>query len=323
MAVGIDADLLERVAFRARQRVKLHDCFQLVAKEGKAPGPVFQVGWPHLQTVTPHAEAAALECLIVAAVLLRHQFRHHLADIVLLADQQILRHRRIGFHRPDAVDAGHRGDDDHIVAFQQRPGRRMAQPVDLLVDLAFLLDIGVRPRHIGFGLIVVIVADKVFDGVFGKEPFEFAVELRSQRLVGRQDDRRALRGLNHLGHGKGLAGAGRPQQHLIALSRHHPFGKLDDGLWLIAGRFKLSLQHKALPAFQLGARQHLGAQGRGVCIVVGHGLIPSRRPNLTCSCSLTSPDARNTATKHRCCRPRRCGGPCIAPRFSAITRSVA
>ena len=175
MAVGIDADLFERIGFRARQRIEFDDGFKVIAKEGKPPGPVFQVGRPHFQTVAAHPETAALKRLIVAAVLLRHQFRHHLADVIALPHQQILRHRRIGFDRSDAIDAGDRGDDDHIIPFQQRPRGRMAHPVDLFVDLAFLLDIGVRPGHIGLGLIIVVIADKVFHGVLGKKPFEFAV----------------------------------------------------------------------------------------------------------------------------------------------------
>jgi hypothetical protein len=53
-----------------------------------------------------------------------------------LPDDQVLGHRAVGLDRADAVDAGDRGDDDHVVAFQQRPGGRVAHPVDLLVDLA-------------------------------------------------------------------------------------------------------------------------------------------------------------------------------------------
>ena len=76
-----------------------------------------------------------------------------------------------------------RGDDDHVVAFQKRPGGRVAHPVDLFVDLGFLLDIGVGPGDIGLGLVVVVVADEVFDGVVGEEALEFAVKLRGERLV--------------------------------------------------------------------------------------------------------------------------------------------
>ena len=51
----------------------------------------------------------------------------------------------------------------------------MAHPVDLFVDLAFFLDKGIGPGDVSLGLIVIIIANKVFDGIVGEEPFEFAV----------------------------------------------------------------------------------------------------------------------------------------------------
>ena len=39
----------------------------------------------------------------------------------------------------------------------------------LLVDIGVLLDVGIGPGKIGLGLVVVIVGDKVFDGIVGKE----------------------------------------------------------------------------------------------------------------------------------------------------------
>jgi hypothetical protein len=59
----------------------------------------------------------------------------------------------------------------------------VAHPVDLFVDLAFLLDVGVRARDIGLGLVVVVVADEILDRVVREEALELAVELRGQRLV--------------------------------------------------------------------------------------------------------------------------------------------
>ena len=126
-------------------------------------------------------------------------------------------HRRIGLDRADAVDARHRGDDDDVVALEQRARRRVAHAVDLLVDRGILLDIGVGARDIGFRLVVVVIGDEIFDRVVGEEALELAVELRGQRLVRRQDQRRALRRLDHLGHGEGLARAGDAEQHLRAV----------------------------------------------------------------------------------------------------------
>ena len=113
----------------------------------------------------------------------------------------------------------HRGDDDDVVALQQRPRRRVAHAVDLLVDRAVLLDVGVGARDVGLGLVVVVVGDEVLDRVVREEALELAVELGGQGLVGRQDQRRALRRLDHLGHGEGLARAGDAEQHLVALVR--------------------------------------------------------------------------------------------------------
>jgi hypothetical protein len=69
----------------------------------------------------------------------------------------------------------------------------VAHAVDLLVDRGFLLDIGVGARDIGLGLVVVVIGDEILDRVVGEEALELAVELRRQRLVGREDQRRALR----------------------------------------------------------------------------------------------------------------------------------
>jgi hypothetical protein len=95
----------------------------------------------------------------------------------------------------------------------------VAHPVDRLVDRAFLLDIGVRPGHIGLGLVIVVIADEIFDRVVGEEVLELPVKLRGQDLVGRQDQRGALQLLDHLRHGEGLARAGDAKQHLILVAR--------------------------------------------------------------------------------------------------------
>jgi hypothetical protein len=135
-----------------------------------------------------------------------------------LAGGEADRHLGIGFRRADAIDAGHRGDDDHVFALEQRPRGRVAHAVDLLVDRAFLLDIGVRTRHVGLGLVVVVVGHEVLDRIVWKEAGHLGVELGRQGLVGGQHQGRALQALDRVGHGEGLARAGDPEQHLVALA---------------------------------------------------------------------------------------------------------
>ena len=251
--VRIDADLFKGPCTLTGQRVKLGDGFQFLPKEGQLPGPVLQVGREDLQCIATHPERAALKRLIIALILLRHQIRHHLALVVFFANLQILGHRRIGLNRADAVDARHRGNDDHIIALQQRSRRRVAHPVDLLVDLALLLDEGIGARHIGLWLIVVIEGDKILNGIIREKAFELSIELRRQRFVGGKDNRGALGLSDDLSHGECFASAGSAQQNLIALALLHTVAQLRNCGGLIPSRRELSVHDKGLAAFQFWA----------------------------------------------------------------------
>ena len=81
----------------------------------------------------------------------------------------------------------------------------VAQPVDLVVDRRVLLDVGVARRHVGLGLVVVVVADEVLDPVVGEELAELVGQLGGQRLVGRDHQRRALHLLDGPRDGGALA----------------------------------------------------------------------------------------------------------------------
>ena len=112
----------------------------------------------------------------------------------------------------------------------------MAQAVDLLVDRGVLLDVEVAARDVGLGLVVVVVGDEVLDRVVGEERPELVAQLRGERLVVGDHERRALHGLDHAGHRHRLAGAGRAEQRLEALARPHALGQRLDRLRLVGGR---------------------------------------------------------------------------------------
>ena len=157
------------------------------------------------QNVAAHAKRATRKGGIIAFVLLRDQVLHDTALIVLFADLQILCHRAVGLDRTDTIDARDGGDDDHVIPFKQSARRRVAHTVDLFVDLAFFFDESVRTGDVSFGLIVVIKADEILDGVVWKEAFELAIKLCCEGFVRGENDRRALRLLDHFRHRKGFA----------------------------------------------------------------------------------------------------------------------
>ena len=217
MAVGVDLDEFEVLRLLPGQRIEFGDRLDLVAEEADAPGAILVMRGEQVDRVAAHAKHAAGEIAERALVLQRDEIGDDLALVDLVADLQREGHRGVGLDRADAVDARHRGDDDDVVALQHRARRGVAHAVDLLVDRGFLLDIGVGARDIGLGLIIIVVGDEIFDRVVGEEALELAVELRGERLVGRQDQRRALRRLDDFGHREGLARAGDAEQHLVAL----------------------------------------------------------------------------------------------------------
>ncbi len=102
---------------------------------------------------------------------------------------------------------------------EQRGGGRVPQPVDVVVDGRVLLDVEVGLGHVGLGLVVVVVGDEVLDGVPGQELAELVAELRGERLVVGDHERRLLHLLDDPGHRRGLASAGRSEQGLIAVPR--------------------------------------------------------------------------------------------------------
>ena len=292
MGIRIDPDLFKSIRLFTRQRVKFRNPLKLFAKERQAPSAVFKVGRKDFEAVAPHSKRAALKRLIIAPVLLRYQIRHDLSLVIVLAHDQILRHGRICLDRADAVDTADRGYDDHIVPLKQRTGRRVAHAVDLFVNLALFFDVGVRPRHIGFGLIIVIERHEIFDRVLGKEAFEFAIKLGGQRFVGGKDDRGTLRFLDDLSHREGFAGARCTQKDLITLAIKNTLAQFGNRGWLITGRVKFGCHDELFSALKLLAWGGLNRVAVG--IGVGQMALLFLRPTCAifvprCKCAVGIP----------------------------------
>ncbi len=114
----------------------------------------------------------------------------------------------------------------------------MAQPVDLLVDRAVLLDVGVRTRNVGLGLVVVVVRDEELDAVLRQHVAQLRGELRRQGLVGFEDERRSLHLFDEPRDGRGLATAGDPLERLVPQAVLDTLGECGDGLGLVARRLE-------------------------------------------------------------------------------------
>ena len=243
---GPDRDVVDHVEDLAGERVEVLDRLDLVAEELNPVGGL-GVGGVDLEHLAPGAKGATGQVLVVAAVLHADQLAEDILAVDPVADLEELHLLAVELRRADPVDAGDRGDDDHVVASEQRSRRGMAQAVDLVVDRGVLLDVEVLRRDVGLGLVVVVVADEVLDGVVGEELPELVAELRGQRLVVGDHQRRALDPLDGRRHREGLTGAGGPEQRLKPLLRLDPLGQALDRLRLVRrrriGRIELELAH--------------------------------------------------------------------------------
>ena len=173
----------------------------------------------HLDGVAAHAELAATECHVVAIELQVDEPAQDAAHVVVDADAEIEQLALVLLGVAHAVDATDRRHDDGVATGQQPCRCRVPQPVDLVVDRRVLLDVRVAGRDVRLGLVVVVVADEVLDAVLGEELAHLLRQLRGERLVGRQDQRRPLHLLDRPRDRRALARTGDAEQRLEPIAR--------------------------------------------------------------------------------------------------------
>ena len=211
---GVDVELVALGQHLAGQRVDLGDALDLVAEELDAR--------PRSRRTPAEARACRRgrgSARATAAASLRWYCRStswRSTPVAPVAPAHPQAHDRgaVVDRRAQAVDARHRRDDDRVAPLEECPRRRVAQLVDLVVARRILLDVRVRARQVRLGLVVVEVRDEVLDRVVREELAELGVQLRRQRLVVAQHQRRPLGLLDDVGDGVALARAGDAQQRL-------------------------------------------------------------------------------------------------------------
>ena len=231
-----DRDVLEVVDDQlAGQRVEVLEALDLVAEQDR-PERRLRVRGEDLQRVAADAERPAPERGVVAVVLEVDELAQELVAVDVGALDQRLQVVVVGVRRAEAEDRRHRGDDQHVAAREQRGRRGVAQAVDLLVDRRVLLDVEVARGDVGLGLVVVVVGDEVLDGVLREVGAELVAELRGERLVVHEDQRRLLQPLDRRRHRHRLAGAGGAQQRRVAVALVDALRDRVDRRGLIGGR---------------------------------------------------------------------------------------
>ena len=225
----------------------LRDAVDLVAEKLHPDGVIVGVGQADLHGVAPDTEAVAVKVQIVALVLQLHQLAAQGVPVPGLAGAQGDHHIGVVDGVAQRVNTGHRGHDDHVTPLKEAGGGAVAQPVQFGVHIGIFFNIGIGGRNIGFRLIIIIVTDEELHGVVGEELPELRTELCRQGLVVGEHQGGPLQLLDHVGHDKGLAGAGNAQHGLLFDPQTGALHQLANGLRLTAGRqivaFQFELRH--------------------------------------------------------------------------------
>ena len=194
--------------------------------------------------------------------------------------------------------------------------------------------------QVRLGLVVVVVRDEVLDGVRREELAELVAELRGERLVVRDHERRLLDRRDHVGHRERLARGRRAEQRLVLQAVVDPGRELGDRLRLIAGRLVALAEAEETHACSLGnhppepqaepdaqrvpASSRRARRDRGACRRRGRARRPSgsgasrRRPAGSAAAGpAASARPRSRRSPCRRCRRRarassRPAGPCSA-----------
>ena len=246
MCCGKDHCVLQRAQHVAADHLDLADAVNLVAEKFNTQGVLALIGGDDLQHVAMHTEAAAGKFIVIARILNFHQALDQLVPADLHAGTHADHHALILAGIAHGIDARHAGNDDHIAALTHGSGGRVAQPVDLLVDGGILFDVGIGGGDVGFGLVVIVIADEILHCAVRKKGAQLAAQLGRQRLVMRQDQSGLLHLFNDGRHGKGLSAAGDTQQHLVAFSLQNASGQRFNGRGLVAAGRIGGFEHKAV-----------------------------------------------------------------------------
>ena len=165
MGRWIDRESRHPAQHLAGERIEKAQRLDLLVEQFDPHRLALRLGRKDIDDIAANPVGALLQVDLVARVLHVGQTPQELALLQDVAARHVQHHAEVSLRIPKAVNRRHRRHDDGVGPLEQRLGRRQAHLLDVLVDRGILLDEGVGGRHVGLGLVVVVVRDEVLDGI--------------------------------------------------------------------------------------------------------------------------------------------------------------
>ena len=186
-------------------RINLHDPVHLIPEKFDAKSLGVRICGINIQHISFYPETAAFKVHVVAVILDLNQFPNHVIPVFLHPRTQRNNHVLIIDGTSQTVNTGNRCHNDHITPLRQGRRGRMTQLINLVVNGGVFFNIGICRRDIGFGLVVVVVGNKIFHRILREELLKLAVKLGGQCLIVRYYQSGLVQPFDYIGHGEGLS----------------------------------------------------------------------------------------------------------------------
>ena len=171
MLRGVDIYLVAMSQHLASQRTDLHNTLNLVPPELDSEGRLL-IGRLNLQSVPSNTKSASGEIMIVSFVLHLYQTADKPVSLTVFALLNSKGKAAIFLRFAQAIDAGNRGNNDHISTCEESPGSGVPQFLNFLIYVGLFLNIEVGAGDVSLRLIIVVVTYEILHGIVGKELLE-------------------------------------------------------------------------------------------------------------------------------------------------------
>ena len=91
----------------------------------------------------------------------------------------------------------------------------MAKFINFVVDHRFFINVGIAHRHVGLGLVVVVVRDEIVNGIIWKKLSELVTQLGGESFVVGDYERWFLDRFDYIGDCESYAGTSDAEQSLM------------------------------------------------------------------------------------------------------------
>ena len=229
---------LQGLPYLSGKMIELGNGFHIRTKEFNADTGIF-ICRKHFNHIPADTDIAPFQHLIIAGIMNIDQLGHKIAAIHRFTPFHHHRTLAVLIRGSNPVNTGYGTDYNHILPGHERTGSLQTQFINLFIYRGVLFNVSVCYRQVGFRLVIVVIADKIFHCIMGEKLFEFTVKLGSQSFVVGHDQCWPLYFLDHIGHGVGFPGSGHSQKGLVFFAAVQTTNQFGDGLGLIALRRKI------------------------------------------------------------------------------------